>query len=69
MTVLKWGWFSSFLFGKSGVDTHFKTIQKWGYRFKTGIPILNWAGRQIHFKMGSPHLKIEFAVLWGLTCT
>ena len=33
---------------------------------KWGLPILNRAGRQIHFKMGSPHLK-KLAVNRGLT--
>ena len=54
-------------FGKTGFGPHFKTIKKWGHSFKTGIPILNRAGRQIYFKMGSPHLKIELVVNQGLT--
>ncbi len=38
----------------------FLNIQKWGHRFKMGIPIFD-------FKMGTPHLKTGKEVKWGLT--
>ncbi len=39
-----------------------------GLILKLGLPILNWAGRLHHFKLGSPHFKTEATVKWGLTC-